>query len=329
MEWETHMRQEFWKRMIKNPNKSSALEWRAMSSHPFLARKMLENNPHRPWQWRHLSRQEFDKIRVMLLRMPYKDWDWHHLSSTCPMDFIIAHPQLAWIHGIVYDRYRPSSDVLCNNNNNNDWIDRSKSTPLSVILSSTFLPWRWKIVTRRPDMSFDPIFRHPHLQWDIRHAMVHLPFASHHLLTPSTITIDYSALSTNPHLDRPMLYRHLHKSWDWNALARHPAFPPHIIYQDPLLQPLWRWDRCLLHPRLSLNFYHIIRHQFTIPCHFSLLVRNHFHTSETIHPYFHAVLRRFLLRIFFRRTLLKKLRFFLHLRLHLSLGMLLIIIEFI
>lgn len=324
-EWVEHMRREFWKRMMKNPTKCSRMEWKNMSGHPFLTESMIANNPDHPWDWRALSRQEFIKIHRSLLQTPEKDWDWIHLSSTIPLEFILQHPRLGWSYSIVYDRMHPRRTIpprrieillATTPGNELDWKTLSMTAPLSFILSHATLSWKWHLVTRRQGVSFRILHHHPNLNWDLKHAMRHLPFSSHHL-TFSRFLLDFPLLSLNPHLHRHILCRHLDRPWDWKALARHPAFPPQKIYHDTVLRPLWRWDHCLLHPRISWEFYNIARREFTITRHFSLLSKNHFHASDILPPYLRAVLHRFLLTTLYRRRLHHQFRLLRYIRNHL------------
>lgn len=313
-EWRDHIRREFWKRMMKTIPCSKA-EWRSMSCHPFLTEKMVMNNLSHPWDWRALSRQEFGKLHRSLLRMPEKDWDWIHLSSVAPLEFIIQHPRLGWSYRIVYDRMNPPRipsrplriEVIMATTPNRelDWRSLSTVAPLGFILAHRTLSWKWKVVTRRPDMSFRILHLHPNVGWDLSYAMQHLPFGSHHLRV-SPFLLDFALLSLNPYLTRSVLRQHIHRPWDWKGLARHPAFRPEVIFHDALLRPFWRWDHCLLHPRISWKFYHIVRREFTITHHFSLLSKNHFQVPDAYHR---AVLYRFLL------THLVRLRIQYHLRL--------------
>lgn len=156
--------------------------------------------------------------------------------------------------------------------------------------------------------------------------MSNIRFDSYHL---SEKIMDFRLLSMNPHHRLSILRRNPYKPWDWKALARHPAFPPESILLDPLLSRRWRWDHCLLHPRLTPTTYHTIRRTFTIHDHFSLLCHNHFCQSKSMLPYFNVVRDRFLLRIIRMRRMAHKLRLLSVLSRHIQPHLLHVIIRFV
>jgi hypothetical protein len=60
------------------------------------------------------------------------------------------------------------------------------------------------------------------------------------LMIPRRWFADCRILSKNPYHHPQLLRQFLHYTWDWKLLARHPAFPPEIIFYDPVLAPRWQ-----------------------------------------------------------------------------------------
>lgn len=268
---EVIVQQYFWKKIRSGC--CSRSDWNSLSSHPYLSLSMVEKNPDLPWNWRLLSRQE--RFHPFLDRFADKEWKRHAKTN---------------------------KNVV---NGNGYWKTRSMVMPIADILSNPSFPWVWPVVSRHPQLTMDHVVSHPGLRWDLHHIMTSTRFDSHHL---SQKIMDFRLLSKNPHNRMSIIRRHPLKPWDWKALARHPAFPPEKILVDPLLFHRWRWDHCLLQPRLTPEAYHTIRRIFTIHNHFSSLCQNHFLHSGSILPYFRAVRDRFLLRVVLARLLSRKLR---------------------
>jgi len=302
MEWERYLCERLHHKI--RFSRMTTRGWKAVSSHPIFL-SMVADRDRLSWDWKLISRQDDPAIRSLLLRFPDKSWDWNHLSRHLPMEFIHENAHLPWNLKILWVRLLPSSP-----SSEIEWSRLSASTDLSIILHDAFLPWDWHEVSRHPQLTMDHVYQQPHLRWDFPYIMTHTPFFFNHLAYPILQT-DCRLLSSNPHHHPALLKRFLQCPWDWKALARHPAFPPHLVVADPVLSSRWRWDHCLLNPRLTLGYYHVLRKTIHIPDHFSLLSRNPFDRSPNLPLYFMAVRRRFLLRLVHRRRLRLHLKFFL------------------
>ena len=325
-DWEQHLQGEFWKRMHGSRIKK---EFRSMSAHPFLSLRIIEKHPDHPWDWRLLSRRrDPSSISSLLLLFPQKPWDWAHLSKTMPLSFISQHDQLPWIHEIICDRVIvfSSSSSSITTNDPDDY-----HYPIEFILQTIAAPEKWKMLQYHPHLTLDHLLRHPEIPWDWHYAMKTLFFSSHHLLAleNKNIRVHYQLLSFNPYHRPSILRKHLDKPWDWTALARHPAFPPQIIHDDPILSPYWRWDHCLAHPRLELAFYHQIRRKVMISNHFQSLSQNHFEECPSLHPYYLSVRHRFLHSWWIRRRILSHLHLFLLLCKNLPVVLVHLILQFL
>lgn len=300
MDWEA-----FFQTQISNhisTNKMNRHRWRIISRHPMLKTEIIIRHNDSPWDWRSLSSQDATKIGPLLIRFPDKDWDWNLLTRELPLQFIMDHEHLSWNIKILFNRFANQETTISDN-----WRSLSIDTEISHILNTSFMPWDWKTVSRHVQLTMNHIYRHPHLNWDWKYVMTHVSFHAHHLEFP-ILQVDCQLLSINPHNRPHIVKKFLNMGWDWTALARHPAFPPHIIFHDAVLATRWRWDHCLLNPRLTMEFYHHIRRIIHIPNHFDLIGRNHFQYSDQLILYHSGIRRRFLVYVIMRRRFRSALR---------------------
>lgn len=293
-QWRGYFHQKVLQHLVKDK-----LEWKKISSHPFLPVQVVMKHPHLPWDWFLCSRLSFDHVQSLLSLFPYKEWDWHHLSLTCPPLFIQDNPAFPWQYEKISRRKHSFEELHAS---------------LEYALTHHQLPWNWSTLSRHPQMSLDHVFQHPTLPWDMEHVLKNCPFSSHHLVQLRTTKQNYQWLSQNPHNTLHILRKHYQKPWNWADLAQNIAFAPHCIYPYKSELPLWRWDLSLRNPRLTWDFYQRIRKE-TYICHqFHHLLRNHFQYSNSFFIYFTLVLRRFFLHLVFRRRLFRKLRVLLALK---------------
>lgn len=282
----------FFKKLMKNIQCGNKMEWKPVSSHPYLPINLVGSFPHMSWDWNNLSKLSFDKIQDLITIFPSKNWDWNYLSLQSPVLFIQDNPSLKWNHEKISRRGHRFEKL---------------QTPLDYALQNTHMPWNWSLLSRHPSITMDKVFRHPSLPWDMDHILGNCPFSSFHLYQIRTTNRNYHLLSKNPHNTLHILCKNLHKPWDWTELAQNIAFAPHHVYLHKERLPLWRWDLSLRNPRLTWRFYNLIRKEVLMPRQFHHLLKNHFHHSSSFFLYFTIIIRRFLLGVFRRRVMLRKL----------------------
>jgi hypothetical protein len=286
--WKNYFHQHLTQHIVKKEKKK--IDWKLVSCHPFLPIALVQTYPSLPWDWYSLSRLSFEKIQSLLTLFPQKQWDWNHLSSSSPLVFIQENPTLYWNRERLARRKYSFEKLL---------------TPLDYILHNPQMPWNWKTLSRHPSLTMDHVFHHPTLPWDMDYIFLHCAFSSYHLsILPSHA---YPLLSRNPHNTLDIVRQFIHKPWDWTELAQNIAFSPQQVHVHQKDFPLWRWDLSLRNPRLTWNFYHVIRREQSIHHQFHHLLKNHFHYSKSFLPYFTLVLRRFFLNMINRRRLLRKI----------------------
>jgi len=283
----------FHKQLLKNIHKEDKVEWKLVSTHPYLPIQLVKLYPNMPWGWQNISKLSFDKIQDLITMFPKKDWDWHHLSLFSPICFIQNNPTMKW-HYEKISRRKYSFEKL--------------ETPLEYALKNLHMPWNWTMLSRHPSMTMDHIFHYPFLPWDMDHVFLNCPFCSYHLFLIAPNNRNYHLLSRNPHNTLKIVKKHISKPWDWSELAQNIAFAPHNVYLYKEKFPLWRWDLSLRNPRLTWSFYNLIRKEKTIHRQFHHLLKNHFRCSNSFFTYFMIVIRRFLLTMVRRRLILRKLR---------------------
>jgi hypothetical protein len=293
MEEDTIWASHFHKEILKNINNENRIEWKLVSSHPYVPIRLIWLHPRLPWDWHNLSKLSFEKIEGLITAFPKKDWDWHHLSMSSPPHFIQNNPALKWKHDKI-SRRKYSFEIL--------------TTPLEYALKNRAMPWNWTMLSRHPSMTMDHLFNYPFLSWDMDHVFMNCPFSSHHLHYIATNNRNYHLLSKNPHNTLRIIRQNISKPWDWTELAQNIAFAPQNVYLYKDALPLWRWDLTLRNPRLTWSFYNIIRKETTIHRQFFHLLKNHFRHSNSFFVYFTIVIRRFFLCIIYRRMVLRKVK---------------------
>lgn len=255
---------------IRNENR---VDWRLASTHPCLPHALVEKYPDAPWDWRALSKLPFESVKGLVAALPGKEWDWNQLSSP--------------------PRRKDSTD---------------ETLPLSHALRSAHLPWNWSMLSKSPVATMDHVLRHPSLPWDMEHMLTNCAFSSYHLGCLAPTSQNYLLLSKNPHNTLHIVRRHKDKPWNWSELAQNTAFAPHRVYPHREELPSWRWDLSLRNPRLTWDFYHLVRKEKNIPHQFHHLLRNHLHHAASYKIYYQIVLRRFLCGVARRRLVERKLR---------------------
>lgn len=287
----------FWKKL--HGRSLDRFELYSMSRHPYLTEEMIRRYPHHQWNWNALSHS---RHFILAEHLPYKDWDWDILTLRFDLDVIMRTPYLPWDQVRLSHRLYPP--IL--SDERREWIDRSRVASPDYICQNPSLPWKWETVLCRPDMMFHHAKCFPETSY-IRNFMTrHTRFEAFHLSVSEKI--DYKILSHNPYLSQSILSRFPNLPWDWSVVARHPAFPPQSILNNPLFSSRWRWDHSLQNPRLTQQVYDTIRKNFTIHNHFTFLSQNHFEHSPVVMVYFQIVRERFLRTLFRRRLILRKLR---------------------
>lgn len=263
----------FYKHLHKHIRNENRVDWRLASGHPCLSLRLVEQNPDAPWDWRVLSRLPFERVRGLVAALPGKEWDWNQLSSP--------------------PRRKDSFE---------------ESVPLGHALKNNHLPWNWAMLSRSPSTTLDHVLHHPSLPWDMEHILANCAFSSYHLRCLAPTSQNYALLSKNPHNTLHVLRRHKDKPWNWSELAQNVAFAPHRVYQHRKELPSWRWDLSLRNPRLTWDFYQLVRKEKNIPHQFHHLLRNHLHHHASYNAYYHIVVRRFLRGVVRRRLVRRKLR---------------------
>lgn len=286
----------FVKKLSKNIHNEKKIDWKLVSTHPYVPIHLVKKFPHMPWDWHNLSKISFHNVQVLLCLFPFKEWDWNYLSSHFPICFIQNNPTLKWNH-----------DKISIRNHNHHKTDRLW-TPLEFALKNVHMPWNWSLMSRHPSMNMDHIIHYPYLSWDMNYILKNCYFSSYHLGFITTSNKNYHFLSQNPHNTISILRKNSHKPWDWTELAKNIAFAPHYVYPYKEELPLWRWDLSLRNPRLTWVFYDFIRREITIPRQFYHLLKNHFQYTNTFFVYFMIVIRRFLMTVMRRRLIKRKLR---------------------
>lgn len=282
----------FYKQLLKNIHKENKVEWKLVSTHPYLPIQLVKLYPNMQWGWQSISKLSFDKIQDLITMFPKKDWDWHYLSLSSPICFIQNNPTLKWQYEKI-SRRKYSFEKL--------------ETPLEYALKNIHMPWNWTMLSRHPSMTMDHVFHYPSLPWDMDHVFSNCSFSSYHLFFIASNNRNYHLLSKNPHNTLNILRQHISKPWDWSELAQNIAFAPQNVYLYKEKFPLWRWDLSLRNPRLTWSFYHIIKKEKTIHRQFHHLLKNHFRCANSFFTYFMIVIRRFLLNVMRRRLMLRKL----------------------
>lgn len=261
----------FYKKLHKNIRNENRVEWRLASGHPCLSLQLVEQHPDAPWDWRALSKVPFERVRGLVAALPGKEWDWNQLSSP--------------------PRRKESFD---------------ETVPLEHALTHSHLPWNWTIMSRSATM--DHVLHYPSLPWDMEHILTHGAFSAHHLRCLAPTGQNYTLLSKNPHNTLHILRRHKDKPWNWSELAQNTAFAPHRVYPHRKELPMWRWDLSLRNPRLTWDFYQLVRKEKNIPHQFQHLLRNHLFHANSYKVYYKIVIRRFLSGVARRRRTSRKLR---------------------
>lgn len=280
--------------LINMYNHEDKIDWKLVSGHPYLPIHLVEAFPDKPWDWRQLSRLPFQSIQRLILLYPNKQWDWHVLTDMAPTSFKSIHTSFPWIN--EYTIVRKYSFET-----NRIQLEKALSDPhLSL--------WNWKSLSHHPSLTMDIVCQYPQLNWDMCHVLTHFPFSSYHLDSIATTNHNYYFLSKNPYNTIQKVCRHKTKPWDWSELAQNAAFAPHNVHRHRNELPMWRWDLSLRNPRLTWDFYHMIRKEKKIPRQSQHLFRNHFHHSKPLHAYCRVVVRRFLIHTAHKRILLRKLR---------------------
>lgn len=267
------------------------IDWKLVSSHPYIPIQLIRQYPSIQWDWYNLSKISFDKIHDIILQFPSKQWDWNYLSNVSPISFIQNNPTLQWNHEKI-SRRKYSFEMF---------------TPLDYVLKNIHMPWNWKTISRHPSLTMDHVFQHPSLPWDMDYIFLNCAFSSYHISTLIHQN-SYQLLSKNPHNTLDIVRKFIKKPWDWTELAQNIAFAPEKVYLHHSDFPLWRWDLTLRNPRLTWEFYNIIRREKNIHHQFHHLLKNHFQYSKSFPLYFTIVIRRFLLGVLRRRRMLRKLR---------------------
>lgn len=282
----------FYNQVLTRILKGEKMDWRSVSVHPYVPVPLVGGFHEMPWDWRSMSRVSFEKVRPLLMVFPHKDWDWEYLSITCPLPFIHENPHLKWRRERLSSRKESFEEL---------------QTPLDYVLHNPHMPWNWKELSRHPFLTLDHVLRHPTLPWDMEHILLTCAFSSYHLSVLDPSKQNYRLLSKNPHNTLQIVRTHYTKPWSWSDLAQNIAFAPHCVYRHCKDFPRWRWDLSLRNPRLTWSFYHFIRKETVIPHQFKHLLKNHFEFSNFYPVYYTIVIRRFLLGVAKRRTMLRKL----------------------
>lgn len=272
------------------------MDWKLVSGHPYLPINMVEKYSEMPWDWRQISRLPFQSIQRLILQHPHKEWDWHVLTESAPLSFKTIHYHFPWNHkhACVRKYSFETYDIQLN----------------YALLNSNSSLWNWNSLSHHPSLTMDIVCQNLHLHWNMSHILTYIPFSSHHLNLLPTTNHHYSCLSKNLYNTIQIVCRHKTKPWDWTELAQNVAFAPHHIYRHCRTRfPMWRWDLSLRNPRLTWDFYHMIRKEKKIPRQFQHLFRNNFHHSKLLHIYCCIVIQRFIIRVAHKRNMMRKLRF--------------------
>ena len=282
----------FYKQIQKKIQNGNKMEWKLVSSHPYVPIPLIRLHPSLPWDWYNLSKLCFHKIEPLITLYPTKEWDWHFLSLSSPLLFIENNPTLKWQYEKISRRKYSFENLL---------------TPLEYALKNRHMPWNWSMLSRHPSMTMDHVLTYPSLPWDLDYIFMNCSFSTYHLPFVATNNRNYHLLSRNPHNTIEIVRQYISKPWDWSELAQNIAFAPNKVYFYKDQFPLWRWDLTLRNPRLSWSFYHRIRKEKTIHQQFLHLLKNHFRYSNSFFTYFMIIIRRFLLTLLRRRLVIRKI----------------------
>lgn len=151
------------------------------------------------------------------------------------------------------------------------------------------------LVVRMPNKSWNYPFLLRYRKWTVRQIS----------MLKKQKKMDWKAFSGNVFLNRTMLEAFLDRKWNWKHLARHPAFPPQDIYQDPILFPRWKWRFVFMNPRITPTFWQSLHKKYHKP----FILSNRFQFSEEVQLYSSMKIQDWLFQCVQRRNILCRLAY--------------------
>lgn len=260
----------------------------------------------------------FPRSTILLLsRHPYLPLSLvEEYCSSVPWDFLSmeSHPDMT---PQFHARYFHGS-----------WRSRTRQTPSQVQRTIAhfqgrhgyqFSEWERKphrktFLTYHPHFPLALALHHPTFGWDFTFLLLYREWTIPQIHRMLAIRrMDWKLFSRNPFLTISMVHEFLRYPWDWPTLATHPCFPPHVVFDDPILLGRWKWRSVFKNPRITVDFWKRLITEYPKVVHDPLIIlHNRFEYDTVLRHWAIFQIHRFVQQCRQRRRLREKIRLMRH-----------------
>jgi hypothetical protein len=190
-------------------------------------------------------------------------WDDLHQPAFQPVNYFLLsrHPHFdhEWFFRLP-QRHRESID----------WKHLSRTMSISFIMGHfRQYPWNIRELSFHPQLPIIFVLKNKKKKWDYDGISQHISLQDAWTFQKN-IPLRFSYLSRNLHMRPWFIKEFLCKKWDRVQLAINPALRPSLIYHDPLLFPMWRWDHVVKNAALDEHTWQFLKTQLLLPHHIYL-----------------------------------------------------------
>ena len=191
----------------ENPDKPWDYTW--LSENPNISWKTIKNNPSKPWDLADHLVYNPRAVWEVFYHIPDKSAiDYKELSkkSVITWDIVQSHPEIDWDY---------------------DYLTENPIITLEIILSNPDKPWNYTILSANPIVTWDIVKTYPQIKWD------------------------YNGLSENPNITWDIVQSNKDKPWNYGIMSTNPNITWDIIQDNLILD--WNFEYFSENPNVTIE----------------------------------------------------------------------------